>query len=108
MGACRGIAAGLIELGILRGTVDTLLERDAQALFFPHGIGHMVGLGVRDAGGYLPGRARSTRPGSMNLRNDLPLEVGYAMTIEPGVYFIPALLNDAELREKHRDTVLHV
>jgi Xaa-Pro aminopeptidase len=103
--AARRITAGLVELGLLYGAIDTLVERDAHALFFPHGLGHMVGLGVRDASGYVPGRARSTRPGLTNLRTDLPLEVGYAMTVEPGIYFIPALLRDAELRKKHRDVV---
>ena len=65
----------------------------------------MVGLGVRDASGYLPGRARSDRPGLSMLRTDLPLEKGYVMTVEPGIYFIPALLQDAALRERHRDAV---
>ena len=44
------IAEGLVELGLLRGEPEGLVERGAQALFFPHGVGHMVGLGVRDAG----------------------------------------------------------
>lgn len=103
--AARGIARGLVDVGLLRGDADALVERDTHALFFPHGIGHLVGLGVRDAGGYVPGRARSTRPGLSNLRVDLPLEPGFAVTIEPGVYFIPALLQDPALRGKHRDAV---
>jgi Xaa-Pro aminopeptidase len=65
----------------------------------------MVGLGVRDASGYLPGRTRSDRPGLNMLRTDLPLEAGYVMTVEPGIYFIPALLQDPALRERHRDAV---
>ena len=105
MGAARTIAEGLVALGILTGSPDSLVERDTHALFFPHGLGHMVGLGVRDASGYLPGRTRSTRPGLGMLRTDLPLEPGYVMTVEPGVYFIPALLQDAELRQRHRDAV---
>jgi len=103
--AALEIAAGLAGLGLLTGSAESLLERDTQALFFPHGIGHMVGLGVRDASGYLPGRIRSDRPGLNMLRTDLPLEPGYVMTIEPGVYFIPALLQDPALRERHRDAV---
>ncbi len=103
--AAVGLTAGLVELGLMRGNPASLVESDAHFLFFPHGIGHMVGLGVRDAGGFLPGRVRSQRPGLSNLRTDLPLEPGYAMTIEPGVYFIPALLNDREQREKHRDAI---
>jgi Xaa-Pro aminopeptidase len=95
----------LVELGILRGVPDALVERDAHALFFPHGLGHLVGLGVRDASGYLPGRTRSTRPGLSMLRTDLPLELDYVITVEPGIYFIPALLDAPERRTAHRDTV---
>ncbi len=105
LAAAHEIADGLVSLGLLVGSAESLVERDTHALFFPHGLGHMVGLGVRDASGYLPGRARSTRPGLSMLRTDLPLEPGYLMTIEPGVYFIPALLQDASLRERHRDAV---
>lgn len=105
MGACRDTVAGLVELGIMRGDPDALVERDAHALFFPHGLGHMVGLGVRDASGYLPGRARSTRPGLNMLRTDLPLQRDYVITVEPGVYFIPALLQDPERRKRYADCI---
>jgi Xaa-Pro aminopeptidase len=103
--AGREIAAGLVALGILRGDPDALVEQDAHALFFPHGLGHLVGLGVRDASGYLPGRKRSTRPGLSMLRTDLPLQPGYVITVEPGIYFIPALLNHPERRARYRDAV---
>ncbi len=105
LSAALELAEGLVSLGILVGAPESLVERDTHALFFPHGLGHMVGLGVRDASGYLPGRTRSDRPGLSMLRTDLPLEPGYVMTVEPGVYFIPALLQDAALRERHRDAV---
>jgi len=103
--AALEIADGLVQLGLLTGSAESLVERDTHALFFPHGLGHMVGLGVRDASGFLPGRARSTRPGLSMLRTDLPLEKGYVMTVEPGIYFIPALLQDPTQRERHRDAV---
>ena len=103
--AALEIADGLVQLGLLTGSAESLVERDTHALFFPHGLGHMVGLGVRDASGFLPGRARSTRPGLSMLRTDLPLEKGYVMTVEPGIYFIPALLQDPAQRERHRDAV---
>ncbi len=103
--ACRGTLEGLSRLGILRGEVEPLLERDVHALFFPHGLGHLVGLGVRDASGYLPGRQRSQRPGLDMLRTDLPLEPGYVITVEPGIYFIPALLTDPARRAKYADCV---
>lgn len=105
MAAGRDLAEGLVQLGILKGDVDNLVERDAHALFFPHGLGHLVGLGVRDASGYLPGRERSTRFGLNALRVDLPLEPGYLVTIEPGLYFIPALLTDEARRTQYADCI---
>jgi Xaa-Pro aminopeptidase len=102
--AALAIGEGLADLGILRGEVEALFERRAISLFFPHGVGHMVGLGVRDAGGVLPGRSEPG-PGFPRLRVDLPLETGYAMTVEPGIYFIPALLGDTTMREQLDDAV---
>jgi Xaa-Pro aminopeptidase len=98
------ISEGLVEFGLLRGEPESLVERGSQALFFPHGVGHMVGLGVRDAGEVLRGRepAEDEFP---RLRVDLPLLPGHVFTVEPGIYFVPALLNDADLRERHRDAV---
>ncbi len=96
---------GLVSLGILRGEAQSLVERDVHALFFPHGLGHLVGMGVRDASGYLPGRARSDRFGLAFLRMDLPLECGYVTTVEPGLYFIEPLLTDPKRREKFADAV---
>jgi len=98
------IADGLVDFGILRGERETLFERGAVSLFFPHGVGHMVGLGVRDAGGVIRGRS-APGPGFPNLRVDLPLERDYAMTVEPGIYFIPAMLGDGTTREELRDAV---
>jgi Xaa-Pro aminopeptidase len=105
LAVARDLAEGLVSLGILRGDPGALVERDAHALFFPHGLGHLVGLGVRDASGYLPGRKRSTRFGLAFLRCDFPLEPGFVTTVEPGLYFIPALLNDPERRARYRDAV---
>ncbi|GAB4328336.1 MAG: aminopeptidase P family protein [Dehalococcoidia bacterium] len=103
--ASRQIAAGLVDLGILRGDPADLVDRDAQALFFPHGLGHMLGLATHDAGGCLAGRERSARPTLAYLRADLPLQPGYVVTVEPGVYFIRALLEDPANREQFRHDV---
>ena len=98
------IAEGLVELGLLRGEPESLVERGAQALFFPHGVGHMVGLGVRDAGEVLRGREPPADE-FPRLRVDLPVEPGHVFTVEPGIYFVPALLHDADFRERYRDAV---
>ena len=93
------IALGLRDLGILRGDSDDLLDSGAVSLFLPHGVGHMVGLGVRDVGGLAADREVSVYCG-IRLRVDLPLEKGFLMTVEPGVYFVPTLLDDPERRER--------
>ena len=103
--ASRGIASGLVDLGILRGDPQDLVDHDVAALFFPHGLGHMLGLATHDAGGCLAGRERSDRPTLQYLRADLPLQPGYVVTIEPGIYFIRALLTDPGRRGEFRDAV---
>jgi Xaa-Pro aminopeptidase len=103
--AALDLTAGLVDLGLMHGEPGALVEREAHLLFFPHGIGHMLGLGVRDAGGLEPGRTRDPRPSLKNLRMDLPLRPGYVVTVEPGLYFIPALLQDPARRAKYRDCV---
>jgi Xaa-Pro aminopeptidase len=104
MTAARVIAEGLVDFGVLRGEPGALVESGAVWLFFPHGIGHMVGLGVRDAAG--PLRARRDTPSPIkNLRINLPLQPGFVVTVEPGIYFVPAMLQHPERRSRHRDTV---
>ena len=93
---------GLIALGIFRGELEDLYARGAAALFFPHGIGHLLGLDVHDMedlgdrAGYAPGRVRSSTPGDRYLRLDRDLQAGMAVTIEPGFYQIPALLSNRQ------------
>jgi Xaa-Pro aminopeptidase len=101
--AARQIVAGLVDLGILHGDVDDLAARGAHALFFPHGVGHLLGMDVHDMedlgdrAGYAPGRSRSTRFGDCYLRLDRDLVPGMAVTIEPGFYQVPAILGNREL-----------
>ena len=90
------MAAGLVDLGILRGDPSDLVARGAAAVFFPHGLGHLIGLSVHDVAGYAPGRERTSAFGTQYLRMDRPLESGIVITIEPGIYFIPAILQGAE------------
>lgn len=100
--AGRALTVALNELGILTGDPDELFEAGAHAIFFPHGVGHLLGLDVHDMedlgdrAGYAPGRARSESPADRYLRLDRDLEPGMALTIEPGFYQVPALLRDRE------------
>ncbi|MBD2022563.1 aminopeptidase P family protein [Leptolyngbya sp. FACHB-36] len=109
--AARVMAEGLVELGILRGQPADLVDRDAHALFFPHGIGHLLGLDVHDMedlgdlAGYAEGRVRSDRVGLSYLRLNRPLQPGMLVTIEPGFYQVPAILHDPERRSHYQDAV---
>jgi Xaa-Pro aminopeptidase len=99
--ACQVIAEGLVGLGILQGKPEELVEKDVHALFFPHGIGHLLGLDVHDMedlgdlAGYEEGRDRSQRFGLGYLRLHRTLRAGMLVTIEPGFYQVPAILNSA-------------
>jgi Xaa-Pro aminopeptidase len=101
--ATRRTLQGLVHLGIFRGDVDGLYERGAAALFLPHGVGHLLGLDVHDMedlgdrAGYAKGRTRSARFGDRYLRLDRELSPGMAVTIEPGFYNVPGILNDPTL-----------
>jgi Xaa-Pro aminopeptidase len=109
--AAAVLADGLIDLGILNGSVEAVVEQDAHALFFPHGIGHLLGLDVHDMedlgdlAGYASGRQRSDRFGLGYLRLDRPLQPGMVVTIEPGFYQVPAILNDPERRSRYEGMV---
>ncbi|WP_287139292.1 aminopeptidase P family protein [Crocosphaera sp.] len=105
------IAEGLVNLGILKGDLEHLVDKDAHAIFFPHGLGHLLGLDVHDMedlgdlAGYEEGRTRSERFGLGYLRLDRPLKVGMVVTIEPGFYQVPAILNNPKFQEKYQNDV---
>lgn len=99
--AAMTIAEGLRDLKIATCSAEDFCESGAIALFLPHGVGHAVGLGVRDSGGGMPGdHGEAKMVCGVTLRVDLPLEAGYVMTVEPGLYMIPALLEKPENRQK--------
>jgi Xaa-Pro aminopeptidase len=106
--AATTIAEGLVNLGILQGKPDDLVNMDVHALFFPHGIGHLLGLDVHDMedlgdiAGYLQGRSRSNRFGLSYLRLNRPLSTGMLVTIEPGFYQVPAILNNPKTRSQYQ------
>lgn len=96
--ACLTLTRGLVDEGLLRGDPESLVERGAHAIFFPHGVGHLLGLDVHDMedlgdrAGYAPGRERSAQFGLGYLRLDRDLAPGMVVTIEPGLYLVPAIL----------------
>ena len=79
----------------MRGSVDDLVAAHVPSLFMPHGLGHFMGLDVHDVGGYPEGVERSPEPGLRSLRAGRRLEPGMVITVEPGIYFIEALLGPA-------------
>ena len=99
----RVIADGLKSLGLLKGDTDGLVEGGAVRLFYPHGLTHMLGLDVHDVTG---GKRRVLpNPTKVPVRFIARLEPGFVITMEPGIYFIAALLQDKELRRKHKSSV---
>jgi Xaa-Pro aminopeptidase len=107
--AATAMAEGLVALGILRGDPAELVADGVAYLLFPHGVGHLLGLDVHDMedlgdrAGYAPGRQRSKEFGLRYLRLDRDLAAGMAVTIEPGLYIVPAILGDAKLTAKAGD-----
>jgi Xaa-Pro aminopeptidase len=99
LNAWRIIAAGLKDLGFMKGDIDAAVDAGAPALFMPHGLGHMMGLDVHDMEslgenyvGYNDEVKRSTQFGLRSLRFALPYKPGHVFTVEPGIYFIPELV----------------
>lgn len=95
----RIMAQGLKDLNILKGDVDEIVANGAQALMMPHGLGHNMGMDVHDMEdlgenyvGYDDTYKRSTQFGLGSLRMGKMLEKGHVITDEPGIYFIPALI----------------
>jgi len=109
--AGRVICEGLVDARLLRGDPADLAARGVQTLFFTHGVGHLIGLDVHDMedfgdlAGYGPGRARRQEFGHKFLRLDRDLRPGMTVTIEPGVYLVPALWRNAEMVTRFADAV---
>lgn len=97
------MAQGLKDLGILKTSASEAVETGAIGVFFPHGVGHMVGLKVRDVGG--PPNPNPKKYAGARLRVDMELKENYLMTVEPGLYFIEALMNDEETRQNYADQI---
>nr|XP_008524320.1 PREDICTED: xaa-Pro dipeptidase [Equus przewalskii] len=85
----------LVRIGVLSGSIDTMLQAHLGAVFMPHGLGHFLGIDVHDVGGYPEGVERIDEPGLRSLRTARRLEPGMVLTVEPGIYFIDHLLDEA-------------
>jgi len=99
------------EIGLMKGNTDDCLESGAFALFYVHGLGHMMGLDVHDMEnlgevwvGY-NGQPKSTQFGRKSLRLAIPLQPGFVHTVEPGIYFIPQLIDQWRAEKKFTDFV---
>ena len=106
------ITEGLKELGLMKGDVDEAVAAGAHALFFPHGLGHMLGLDAHDMEplgedyvGYDDSFKRSDQFGLAYLRLARELQEGFVVTAEPGVYFIPQLIANWKAENKHADFI---
>lgn len=103
--AHRAIAGILVSQGIVTGTPEAAVGTGLTSVFFPHGIGHLLGLMVHDAAGFMAGPQGGTREkpaGHPYLRLTRDLESGFAVTIEPGIYFIDSLLAAARADARGR------
>lgn len=110
--AARVIAEGLKDLGLMKGNLEEAVAQGAHALFFPHGLGHMLGLDVHDMEnlgedyvGYDKTVRRSEQFGLGYLRMARKLQPGFVMTVEPGIYFIPALYEKWKKEKKFTDFI---
>ena len=109
--AARTITASLQQIGLMRGDIDAAVAAGAHALFFPHGLGHMMGLDVHDMEdlgedhvGYQD-MQRSSQFGLKSLRLARELQPGFVLTVEPGVYFIPPLIDRWQGEGRHSDFI---
>ena len=114
LGAARIIAEGLKQIGLMKGDVDEAVAAGAHALFFPHGLGHMIGLDVHDLEnlgenyvGYDDTVQRSQQFGTAYLRMARALEPGFVITVEPGIYFIPELIDMWQQEGKYKDFICY-
>lgn len=109
--ACTTIFEGMKSMGLTKGNANDAFEAGAHALFFPCGTGHMMGLDVHDMEdlgevwvGY-DGQPKSTQFGLKSLRLAKPLQDGHVFTIEPGIYFIPELIDLWRSQGKFNDFI---
>ena len=110
MDVCRLMTDKLKELGLMKGDTEAAVQAGAHAMFMPHGLGHMMGMDVHDMEGLgqqYVGFDEETQPstifGTASLRCGKRLQEGFVMTDEPGIYFIPALIDEWRAKKMHTD-----
>ena len=110
--ACKKLVEGLKEIGIMKGNLDEAVDQGAHALFFQCGLGHMMGMDVHDMEdlgeeyvGYTDELKKSSQFGLKSLRLGKELEKGFVVTIEPGIYFIPKLIDQWQDENLHSDYI---
>ena len=110
--AAKIIAAGLSQIGLMKGDLNVAVKVGAHALFFPHGLGHMMGLDVHDMEnlgenfvGYDENTKRSDQFGLAYLRLAKELKPGFVFTCEPGIYFIPELIDQWKAKKKFKNFI---
>ena len=112
MEVCRMMTDRLKEIGLMKGATEEAVRAGAHAMFLPHGLGHMMGMDVHDMEGLGQNYVGfddeiqpSTQFGTNCLRCGKRLQEGFVMTDEPGIYFIPALIDDWRAQGLHRDFI---
>lgn len=110
--AATTMVEGLKEIGLMKGNTADAVSSGAYAMFFVHGLGHMMGLDVHDMEnlgeihvGYLEGESKDPRFGMKSIRLARPLEPGFCFTVEPGIYFIPELIDKWRAEKMHTDFI---
>ncbi|PIA15995.1 Xaa-Pro dipeptidase [Coemansia reversa NRRL 1564] len=96
----RVAAEGLLRLGILKGSIEDIMEHDVVGYFLPHGIGHFLGIDTHDVGGYPKNTERIDRPGLRYLRVRREMLPNMVLTVEPGIYFVDGILATARADPK--------
>ena len=109
--SARIMVEGLKDLGLMKGDPAAAVKEGAHAMFYPHGLGHMMGLDVHDMENFgeelvgYGGEAKSPQFGRKSLRLARELEPGFVLTVEPGIYFIPELIDLWRSEGKFKDFI---
>ena len=112
--ACEKLAEGLKRLGLMKGDVQDAVRQGAHAMFFQCGLGHLLGLDTHDMEdlgeqytGYTEDLLKSTQFGLKSLRLGREVQEGFVLTVEPGIYFIPELIDLWKSEKKFEEFICY-